>query len=190
MSKISPLGQSMAALFSPESEKVRSKQKESSSSSLQGQKLFSVPGAKALSESSKSQDSLGNPSGGLGYEPFRKEKKPEENEINSTPKQLSPNQPVLETPELGSQFIRLNFGWEKVLLAQKKICEKAKNLFTALEAPGKYLGQRKSSSLVQKSRGSILDLDVQQIANEKHAQEKLDKLEKSEKPERFDKKAG
>lgn len=189
MSKISPLGQSMAALFSPESEKVRSKQKESSSAPTQGQKLFSVPGAKALSESSKSQDSLGNPSGGLGYEPFRKEKS-QENESNNSPKQLSPNQPVLETPELGSHFIRLNFGWEKVLLAQKKICEKAKNLFTALEAPGKYLGQRKSSSLVLKSRGSILDLDVQQIANEKQAQEKLDKLEKLEKPERFDKKAG
>jgi hypothetical protein len=182
MSKISPLGQSMAALFTPEGDKLRATQKSKggAASGPQSSGLFQVPGAKALAESGKPQDSLGNPSGGLGYESFRKEKKEAAEGEDSPAKQsLSPNQPILAPKELGRQFIRLSFGWEKVLLAQKKICEKAKNLFTSLEAPGKYQGQRKSSTIAEKARGSILDLDVQQVNNEKAAQEKIDKEKKS-----------
>ncbi len=182
MSKISPLGQSMAALFTPEGDKLRATQK-SKGGSAAGQpakSLFQVPGTNALGESGKSQDSLGNPSGGLGYESFRKEKKQEEESAEGIPakQSLSPNQPILAPKEIGRQFIRLSFGWEKVLLAQKKICEKAKNLFTSLEAPGKYHGQRKASSIAEKARGSILDLDVQQLNIEKAEQEKLDKEKK------------
>ncbi len=175
MSKISPLGQSMASLFSPEGEKLRAAQKDKAGNASSSSQAFRVPGAKALQESGKSQDSLGNPSGGLGYEPFRKEKKKGEAQTSESFSEETPSQKVIETRSIGSQFIRLSVGWEKVLIAQQKLCEKAKNLFTSLEAPDKYHGQKKSNSLMEKSRGSILDLDVQEVANEKAAMEKQEK---------------
>jgi hypothetical protein len=175
VSKISPLGQSMASLFSPEGEKIRAAQKDKAGNASASSQTFRVPGAKALQESGKPQDSLGNPSGGLGYEPFRKEKKKSESNTPNSSTEETPNQKVIETRSVGSQFIRLSMGWEKILVAQKKLCEKAKNLFTSLEAPDKYHGQKRSNSLLEKSRGSILDLDVQEVANEKAASEKNEK---------------
>lgn len=168
MSKLSPSGQSMAALFSPEGEKLRAAQKDKASSTS-GAGTFRVPGAKALGESSKPQDSLGNPNS-PGYEKLDLKKKPAEAAHEEQAHQAKPK--GFETPELGPQFIRLGLGWEKILMTQKKICEKAKGLFTMLEAPARYRGQKKSTFLQAKSRGAILDLDLAEVQAEAEQKKK------------------
>jgi hypothetical protein len=168
MSKLSPSGQSMAALFSPEGEKLRAAQKEkaSSASEVGG---FRVPGMQPLGESSKPQDSLGNPNS-PGYEPLNLKKKTSEQAAAApgAPNSLA----GFESPVLGPHFIRLGLGWEKVLLTQKKLCEKAKKLITLLEGPGRYRGQKKSSVLQSKSRGAILDVDLAETQAELEAAKK------------------
>jgi len=73
----------------------------------------------------------------------------------------------VETTSQGPEFIRLSAGWEKLLLTQKKLCEKARDLFTLLEGPLKYSSQKKSKVLSLKSRGCILDLDLQETQDQK-----------------------
>ena len=169
MSKLSPSGQSMAALFSPEGEKLRAAQKDKASSAREAAG-FRVPGMQPLGESSKPQDSLGNPNGPGSYEPLNLKKKAPE-EIAAAPAGAK-NLEGFESPVLGPQFIRLGLGWEKVLLTQKKLCEKAKGLFTLLEGPSKYRGQRKTSFLQSKSRGAILDVDLAETQAQLEAEKK------------------
>ena len=177
---MSPLGQSMAALFSPENQKLREAQKQSRESrtlSAQGLVTPNTPVGK-LEEGGKSQDSLGNPSS-PGYESVWGRKK----ESATTPEVEQSFQvpgPAIEVPlEAQNKVIRLQVGWEKLLLAQKKICEKAKNLLTQLEAPVRYAKERRAKSIQLKSRGCIVDLDMEAYRQEQEHQAKIKKDEEA-----------
>lgn len=167
----------MASLFSPESEKLRQAQKEKA----QGAKGFSVPGNKGnVGKGDKSGDSLGNPNS-PGYQgPFKK-KKPEE-EKNAPVESALPEVPgtVIEPTEMpAAKFIRLSVGWEKLLITQKKICEKAKNLFRDMDAPESYQKQKRGKISALKSRGCIVNLDIETLRQELDAKEKAEKGKKS-----------
>lgn len=171
---MNPLGQSMASLFTPESERLaagRKKQEGSAPPQANGMRIPGMPGI----QSQKSGDSLGNPNS-PGYEPWGKKKEAEEKataEERSTP---APGGQVIETSAQGPEIIRLSAGWEKLLLAQKKLCEKAKGLFVKLEGPTKYTSGRKGR--LEKSRGCIVDLDLQETAEQKQAEAKAQLEEK------------
>lgn len=157
MSKLSPLGQSMASLFTPESERLRAGQKNAASSAPKGGNAIKVPGTGPIT-SDKPGDSLGNPNS-PGYEPWGKKKEAQKEEAAGP---AAPGGKVIETTKQGAEFVRLSAGWELLLVAQKKLCEKAKGIFTLLEGPVKYTSQKKNSFLYSKSRGAIVDLDLQQ----------------------------
>ncbi len=173
MSKLNPLGQSMASLFTPEREKLRAAQKNQEGAG-QNVKAVTVPGTQALQKSEKSQDSLGNPAS-PGYEPLNLQKK---SAGAASPQQTQTQKQGYEAPEMHSHFIRLSLGWEKILLTQKKLCEKAKNIFTRLEGPSKYRGLKRASILEAKSRGSILNLDIEELRLQQVEQERLEKEKK------------
>ena len=174
MSKVmNPLGQSMASLFTPESERLaaaRKKQEGSAAPKANGMRIPGMPGI----QSQKSGDSLGNPNS-PGYEPWGKKKEAETQaaEERSTP---APGGKVIETTAQGPEIIRLSAGWEKLLLAQKKLCEKAKGLFLRLEGPPNYISEKKGR--LKKSRGCIVDLDIQETAEQKHAEAKAQEEKK------------
>ncbi len=159
MSKLSPLGQSMASLFTPESERIRSGQKKAEGSSAPQANAVKVPGMGPI-KSDKAGDSLGNPNS-PGYEPWGK-KKGNARVDAETKSANAPGGQVIETTTQGAEFVRLSAGWELLLVAQRKLCEKAKGIFTLLEGPVKYTSQKKNSFLYSKSRGSIVDLDSQE----------------------------
>jgi hypothetical protein len=150
------MGQSMAALFTPEEERLRKSQQDGKTKGAGSPgNPFRIPTPQGIPESGKSQDSLGNPNGPLGYErPSRSAA------ASDAPGGETTQGPAFHVPGSAKRNdpIRLGSGWEKILIAQKKICEKAKNLLTALEAPMKYRVQKKSSFVQLKSRGSILNL--------------------------------
>lgn len=153
----------MAALFSPEGEKLRKAQNDGKTKGAGAPgSPFRIPTPQGIAESGKSQDSLGNPNGPLGYEKFTK-KAAGTTGAEEEAKE-SPGEYHVPGSSEQSNPIRLSSGWEKILLTQKKICEKAKDLFTALEAPMKYRVQRKTSSVQLKSRGSILNLSPEETA--------------------------
>lgn len=152
----------MAALFTPEGEKLRKAQQDGKTKGAGAPgSPFRIPTAKGISETGKSQDSLGNPNGPLGYEKLTKKSPSSAAEEES---KEGPTTYHVPGSESDSTPIRLSSGWEKILVAQKKICEKAKDLFTALEAPMKYRVQKKSSFVQLKSRGSILNLTPEESA--------------------------
>jgi hypothetical protein len=150
----------MAALFTPEGEKTKKSQDKGQASP--GPRAPAAPGTQKLGESGKAQDSLGNPFS-PGYEgPLEKKKDVVHVDAESgAPAAIQP--PGYQAQEISPRFIRLNFGWEKVLMAQKKFCEKAKGLFTKLEGPERYRGQKKSRVLERKYRGAILDVDMEEV---------------------------
>jgi hypothetical protein len=153
----------MAALFSPEGEKLRKAQQDGKTKGAGAPgSPFRIPTAKGISETGKSQDSLGNPNGPLGYEKLTKKSPSAPAAEEEAPEGVA----AYHVPgsESDSNPIRLSSGWEKILIAQKKICEKAKDLFTSLEAPMKYRVQKKSSFVQLKSRGSILNLTPEETA--------------------------
>lgn len=162
MSKLSPLGQSMAALFSSENAKARAEKKEATAKFG----AVKVPGSEKLSPH-KSGDSLGNPNS-PGYESWNLSKEIEAKEEEK--RNAASGGAPIEISEIGPQFIRLSLGWEKILLTQKKLCEKAKKLFTAMDAPDSYRANRKGKNQL-KSIGCIVDLDI-----EAHRQEQEAKL--------------
>jgi hypothetical protein len=175
MSKLSPLTQSMASLFTPESERARAGESKAAGSNKPG-----LSAAKSGNEIKNpiTGDSLGNGQG-PGYEFMGKKKTaaPAEEEPEET--KLSPSGTVIEPPNESHAIIRLSVGWEKILLAQKKLCEKAKNIFTKLEGPDSYRSQGRGKFLRGKSRGCIVDLDLQRVQDEKAAADKA-ALEKAE----------
>lgn len=166
MSKLSPLGQSMASLFTPESERLRAGAARAESSRAPA--MATVPGMQRI-QGQKTGDSLSNPNS-QGYEPWGHKKEPGNAGDEKAAK--GPAGTVVEPPHQGPELIRLAVGWERILVAQKKLCEKAKGLFTLLDGPEKYRALKKSKILSAKSRGCIVDLDVQKIADEKAALEK------------------
>lgn len=158
MSKLNALSQSMAALFTPESERAR-KAKAQGANPQAGQVAggLRVPGAQGVQENAKSGDSLGNPMS-PGYDgPIQKKAGGHEESptVGSAP---AISGETFEAPAIGPATIRLSLGFEKLLLTQKKLCEKAVALFIRLDAPGRYRNQRKGKLLGGKSRGCILDL--------------------------------
>lgn len=165
MSKLNPLGQSMTSLFSSESAKIRAEQKGKGGSD--SKIAAKIPGSDKLT-SHKSGDSLGNPNS-PGYESWNFKRK-EEQKSEEQKKVAAQNGEPIAIEEIGPQFIRLSLGWEKILLAQKKLCEKAKNLFTAMDAPDSYQANKKGKNQL-KSIGCIVDLDI-----EIHRQEQEAKL--------------
>lgn len=152
MSKLGPLGQSMAALFSPD-RAAKSPNAGEAKGSAAPKSTFQVPGGPIGTD--KSGDSLGNPNS-PGYEPWgRKKEKENPTEQKHEPAPLAA---AIETPVQGSNLIRLSLGWDKLLVAQKKICEKAKGLFTKMEGNGNYAEQKRKLKF-RKSSGCILDVD-------------------------------
>lgn len=177
MSKLSPLGQSMASLFTPESERLARAQKTKETSQTPSANGLKIPGMPKI-QSDKPGDSLGNPNS-PGYEPWGK-KKHAESGAQEKQGEKAPGGTVIETAAQGPEIIRLSSGWEKLLLAQKKLCEKAKNLFTSQEGPDNYSKQRKSKILSFKSRGCIVDLDVQETQDQQKEAEARLKEQKKE----------
>jgi hypothetical protein len=165
MSKVSPLTQSMASLFTPESERARAGQSKAAGSRSPG-----LSAAKSGQEIKNpiTGDSLGNGQG-PGYEFMGKKKTAAPAEEEPEEKNLGPAGMVIEPPVDGHAMIRLSLGWEKILLTQKKLCEKAKNIFTKLEGPNSYRSQGRGKFLRGKSRGCIVDLDLQRVQDEKAA---------------------
>lgn len=177
MSKLSPLGQSMASLFTPESAKLASAQKSKATPPPPQASGMKIPGLGNI-KGHKAGDSLGNPNS-PGYEHWGTKKEAETTKGKETGQQ-GPAGTVIETTPQGPEIIRLSSGWEKILVAQKKLCEKAKGIFTLLEGPSKYSSQKKSKMLNLKSRGCILDLDVQQTQDEMKAQKEREKEREKE----------
>ena len=148
----------MASLFTPESERIRAGQKKAAEGTPVGGPGFRVPGSGKGIKGEKPGDSLGNPNS-PGYEPWGKKKGSGENEKEEGSMPPAPGGKVIETTSEGPKTVRLSAGWELLIVAQKKICEKAKGIFTLLEGPVKYTLQKRNKSLLAKSRGCILDLD-------------------------------
>ena len=171
MSKLlNPLGQSMASLFTPESERLAAARRTKEGSKSPQANGMKIPGMRGI-QSQKSGDSLGNPNS-PGYEPWGKKKEAEPGaKAENAP--AAPAGKVIETTAQGPEIIRLSAGWEKLLLAQKKLCEKAKGIFTLLEGPTRYASQKKGRLLEQKSRGCIVDLDIQETADQKLEEARL-----------------
>lgn len=170
----------MAALFTPESEKTR---KSASAATNSTAPTSNKPAqAHRLSDANKSGDSLGNPASS-GYEgPIKKKATPAPEEQMAEGEFKVPTQD--STPQGLPKVIRLGLGWDKVLLAQKKLCEKARQLFLKLEGPENYILQRKSKGKSMKYQGAILDVDMEILrteleAKEKKAKEELSSLDKS-----------
>jgi len=175
VSKLSPLGQSMAALFTPESEKVRKSTAAQANSTTPLASSLAIK-AHRLGDAGKAGDSLGNP-GSPGYEGPLKRKAGAQEEATLAEGDISV--PTAEsTSSLGlPKVIRLSSGWEKILMAQKKICEKARGLFLKLEGPDTYITQRKAKGKGLKYQGAILDVDMEAHRAELEAAEKKAKQE-------------
>lgn len=164
MSKLVPLRQSMAALFTPECQHARATQnKEKTGSVSEG-----LPPIQ-LQKGEKPGDALGNPCS-PGYEPMQGKGTPS----GDPAQQQEPGQAEYHVPGSPRGTLRLQAGWEKILLMQKKLCEKAKNLFTSLDAPERYNFARKNK-MERKSRGCIVDLDVETVRQEQEQKKKAEK---------------
>ncbi len=151
----------MASLFTPESERLRAGAARTEGGRAPAGSVR-IPGMKDI-KGHKSGDSLGNPNS-PGYEPWGKKKERAPEAASPGEEAKGPAGTVIETSVQGPELIRLSVGWDKILLAQRKICEKAKGLFTLLEGPEKYRTQKKNR--LPKSRGCIVDLDIQETAEE------------------------
>ena len=150
----------MAALFTPESERARKSQSDRGSNAGPAAAGFRVPGAERLSENARSGDSLGNPAS-PGYEPPpAKPKNAPQQEL--TDQSVRAHGETFAAPSYGPETIRLEAGYEQLLLAQGKLCEKATTVFTRLDGPVRYRRQRKGRLLDGKSRGCIVDVDAEE----------------------------
>lgn len=158
MSKLSPLGQSMAALFTPEGEKARKAQSKSASPTTGPQAGgLRIAGSQAVGENSKMGDSLGNPSS-PGYSPLPINKKDAGQQEVTEESATANGHETFHTPTYGPETIRLDTGFETLLLTQHKLCEKAEAVFTKLDAPSRYKSQKRGKLLNGKSRGCIVDV--------------------------------
>jgi len=179
MGTTSPLRQAMSAAFSPETDRLRkaSKEKAENAESIKGFSLSKfAPKAEKLSESGKSQDALGNPTT-PGYENIWQQKEQNTKTQNSS----CPN-PDIDGHQIpgsnGKKIIRLSTGWEQLLLVQKKICEKARNIITMIDSQEKYTFARKNK--LKKYNGCIVDLDVEEHRKEMEFKAKEEKKNKDD----------
>ncbi len=155
----------MAALFNPDRAGKGKAADAKTPAAPAAKQSFQTPGAAAADQTA---DSLGNGST-PGYEFFGKKPKPEEEKEKAKD---SPLAHAIEAPEQGNHVIRLSLGWEKLLVTQKKICEKAKGIFTKMEGDESYAAQRKGKMKFRKSSGCILDLDSKEVSDAKAAEAK------------------
>lgn len=182
MGKLNPVNQSMAALFSPESERLRADAKTAGAGqSAHASKRPGIPGVDKPAESGKPGDSLGNPSS-PGYDNIWHRKDPEK---ASAPQEEQPPKndgSYVRVKEVTKKFVRIQAGWERLLMAQKKICEKARNLFVKQDAPTKYAGNSTSKLLAEVSSGKpigmIVDLDAQKYLEEQAQKQREEKEKK------------
>ena len=174
MSKANPISQNVAAIFSPESQRLREQAKEAAEGrGVNPGTRAAIMNPQKAGESSKMQDSLGNPAS-PGYEKIwdKKLEKPETPEEKKM--REDPNYVPAKTPP--KNFIHLQTGWEKLLLTQKKICEKARKLWIGLEAAPKYASLKRNKLLAQQKTGTasgfIVDVDAQKHMEEQAQKEK------------------
>lgn len=163
MSKLNTATQSLAAAFTPESQRLRGTQVS------QGKSVTSSGGKASLKLAGNEgpKDSLGNP-GSPGYEKFEKEKK------KAAAEEKEKKSGIVEyaAPEISAKKVRLCFGWEKLLLVQKKICEKTRALMVKMEGPNQYAKAKRSAKLSLKSSGCIIDLDLEEIRQKQETEAK------------------
>lgn len=164
----------MASLFTPESAKLAASQKARAASAPPGQNGMKIPGMGKI-KGKKTGDSLGNPQS-PGYEAWGKRK--EEEAKNAGEPAQGPAGTVVETTSQGPEIVRLSAGWEKLLVAQKKLCDKARAIFTRLDGPPRYNSQKKNR--LPKTAGCILDLDLQATEDEKRAERERQKEREKE----------
>ncbi len=182
-SSSSPIRQGMSAAFSPEAERLRQagKEKAEHAASAKGFSLNkSNLSQNKLSEGSKSQDSLGNPNT-PGYDNiWSREKKEESQKENSDPNLISIRDESSQNipGSQGKKRIRLQSGWEQILLVQQKICEKAKGIMTLIESPIKYSISRRGKLLMRRHQGCIVDLDIEEHRKEEARKRQIEKEEK------------
>lgn len=133
-----------------------------------------------------------------GYENiWRRGKKESETEAQtSTRSATSPlSQPSAATEQpIPGQIkpVRLQLGWEQLLVAQKKLCEKARNIMTILEAPQQYFVSKKSKVLSRKHSGIILDFNPEyksETALRKEAEERDENTAATEEAVKIDRAA-
>ncbi len=153
MSNSISTGQTAAALFTPEAERLRSQ------SAAASNKPVSLPTKQGsnLKQGAKTDDSLGN-SASPGYEFMGGKKKNGSDADKQGSNPFAPAQAENSTGAKAANIVRLQIGWETLLVVQRKICEKAKNIITSIEAPVKYAVERRGKSTRLKSRGCIVDL--------------------------------
>ena len=182
MGKLNPVNQSMAALFSPESERLRADAKTAGAGQgTHAAKRPGVPGVDKPAESGKPGDSLGNPSS-PGYDNVWLRKGPEKEATTQEEQPSKSDGSYVRVKEASKKFVRIQAGWERLLMAQKKICEKARGLFVKQEAPAQYAGSGTSKLLAEISSGKpigmIVDLDDQKYLEEQ-AQKQREEKEKA-----------
>jgi hypothetical protein len=123
------------------------------------------PVAKA-SPSGKSPDSTDKSSSPEYENIWRRPKKKSTEKESLQEGPISPSPEQASAPE-GRAFdsadfavgkpLRLQTGWDQLLFAQKKICEKARGVMQILEAPKRYFLEKKSKIMSRKHQGVILD---------------------------------
>ena len=153
----------MAALFSPESERKRASLKEVNGSA--NNPHFQIPGADPVTGANETKDSLGNPNSPGGYYGQNRKQKG-----TADPALLASEAAQSETSfthvpavENRDSVIRLTAGWDKILFAQRKLCDKAKKIFSKIEAPKRYRRSKRGKGVTLKSQGCIIDLELNYV---------------------------
>jgi hypothetical protein len=156
-----------AAPFSPESERLRVQETKHQTSAAASTSAWSL-GTKGTTALASSGDSLDNPNSPQYQSQGKKQDyipgasaKKQETQNNTTP---------------GSSGLpnRFSFGWDKLLVTQKTICNKAMNLLLNMEAPQRYFSILRTKTSATKHSGIILDYrsdDEKVITQQREAKE-------------------
>lgn len=110
----------------------------------------------AIKKGDKAGDSLGNPDSPGGANSWGKlvAPAPEAVAAPATTKEEKEPSEHLTKP------LRLQLGWEALLLAQRSICSKAQKILDVLEAPRRYFAAKRTKSVIKRANGIILDFDA------------------------------
>lgn len=150
MGKPIPSVQAAAAAFSPESERLRMEQTKQQTAAKASASGWSLK-PKGATELTASGDSLDNPSSPQYQAPHKKE------QFIPGLKASAPDNPNNTAPGSSGLPHKFYSGWDKLLVTQKTICNKAMNLLLLLEAPQRYFTAMRSKTSVRKFNGVILD---------------------------------
>src|SRR3989344_8522099 len=153
--KINPLSKGQAAVHAPESEANRlrlvneNKGKGAEAPSQAGKSSMLVK------ENPATRDSLENPSSPQ-YQKQNKEKV-EASKAAPEKKKLGLGPQAPDAPEKHDK--KPSNNWEKLLLAQKTLCQKAVNKLAILNGPLNYIKEQKNKLRSRKLRGVMMDID-------------------------------